>query len=380
MKFQAHQAISILEHAGFEARIAGGAVRDYLLNKEPKDIDIATTARPVDVILAFEALGYSVIPTGLQHGTVTVVIDNEAFEITTLRIDKETDGRHAEVEFVEDWKLDAARRDFTFNAMFMDKDGKIYDFFDGESDLEKSIVRFVGNARDRIEEDYLRIMRYFRFLTRMKTVVHHDNTLNVIHSTAHGLDKISGERIWVELKKILDTPNPFTVIRLMRVLVGKQLGIPAGQAWMDYRDFNNHHHPLIKVIELYDRDYEVLMDVMKNRFKASSDEIEFVKTFFMLNDPKTTMYEVIKHAHKHVDNFHAVIAIMDTHKCVNSYRIQRFFTETGIFAVPEWPITGEDLIKEGFVPGKALGVELETRRKAWVDSLHLDRHDNIINL
>jgi tRNA nucleotidyltransferase/poly(A) polymerase len=376
MDTKAKIVLTILENAGFEARIAGGAVRDYLLGKDPKDIDIATTARPVDVILTFEALGYTVVPTGLQHGTVTVVVDKEPFEITTLRIDKETDGRHAEVEFVTNFELDAARRDFTFNAMFMDVDGKIYDYFGGEEDLKASRVCFVGNAKDRIEEDYLRIMRYFRFLGRMKTVNYDQytlETLKTIHKMAAGLDKISGERIWAELTKILSQPRAATIVRLMAGAVGPQLGIREN-FFPDVKDFNNEDSWLLKLIALYDHNDKRVLDAMKNRYHASAYEMEFVKTYFLMNHDRATNFEIVQYCHKNDFLCMFVMDLVSWKKAKNWQKWDAFFQydfpgKVGSYDVVPWPITAETLMAEGFEPGPALGKELKKRRAEWLDNL-----------
>lgn len=190
-----------------EIRIAGGAVRDLLMDKKPTDLDFATTATPTQMKSMFEAENIRMINmNGEKHGTITPRINNkENFECTTLRIDVITDGRHAEVEFTKDWLLDANRRDLTINSMFLGFDGSVYDYFYGYEDLLERRVRFVGNADRRIKEDFLRILRYFRFYGRISTVAdkHDPETLKIIANNAKGLERISGERIWVELKKVL---------------------------------------------------------------------------------------------------------------------------------------------------------------------------------
>lgn len=339
--------IETLENAGFEARIAGGAVRDFLSGKEPKDIDIATTARPEQVLSLFDA----VIPTGLQHGTVTVVIGKEMFEVTTLRKDVETDGRHATVEFITDWKADASRRDFTFNALFMDRQGKIYDFFNGEEDLKNQIVRFVGNAKARIEEDYLRIMRYFRFLTRMKTIVHDDDTLNTIRTLADGLDGISGERIWAELEKIFSADNPYSVILLMRCVIGKNLGM-ADTFPADYRVINNIKHPLYRMILTFGA--ENLLDLMKGRFHASGHDMDFVKVFTILSNTDD-LYDIAKTA----ERFPGLVPEILNLGVISNSTLKKMVVSV------EWPVNGNDLLKEGF-SGPSLGKELEKRRREWL--------------
>ncbi|MEE8535541.1 MAG: CCA tRNA nucleotidyltransferase, partial [Kiloniellales bacterium] len=144
---------------GAEIRFVGGCLRDSLAGRRVRDVDIATRLAPGEVTRRLEAAGIKVVPTGIAHGTVTAVVDRKPFEITTLRLDLETDGRRAKVAFTDDWTADAARRDFTFNALSCTPDGTLYDPFDGIADLEAGRVRFVGDARARIEEDYLRLLR-----------------------------------------------------------------------------------------------------------------------------------------------------------------------------------------------------------------------------
>lgn len=199
--------LAIFKKYNYEIRVAGGAVRDLLMDKKPTDLDFATTATPSQMKAMFEAEKIRMINmNGEKHGTITPRINNkENFEVTTLRIDVLTDGRHAEVKFTKDWLLDANRRDLTINAMFLGLDGSVFDYFYGYEDLLARKVRFVGNADTRIKEDYLRILRYFRFYGRISdsTNNHDENILKTITKNADGLDRISGERIWLELKKIL---------------------------------------------------------------------------------------------------------------------------------------------------------------------------------
>ena len=199
--------LAIFKKYNYEIRVAGGAVRDLLMKKKPTDLDFATTATPLQMKAMFDAEKIRMINmNGEKHGTITPRINNkENFEVTTLRIDVLTDGRHAEVEFTKDWLLDANRRDLTINAMFLGLDGSVYDYFYGYEDLLARKVRFVGNAETRIKEDYLRILRYFRFYGRISDSAnnHDEDILKTITDNADGLERISGERIWLELKKIL---------------------------------------------------------------------------------------------------------------------------------------------------------------------------------
>ncbi|CAH1249050.1 TRNT1 [Branchiostoma lanceolatum] len=209
----------------YELRIAGGAVRDILMGIQPQDLDFATTATPQEMKFMFEKEGVRMLNTkGEDHGTITARINNkENFEVTTLRVDVVTDGRHAEVEFTTDWKIDAERRDLTINSMFLGLDGTLYDYFDGWTDLKNRRVAFVGDATRRIQEDYLRILRYFRFYGRIAEMPnqHEESTLEAIRENAGGLGGISGERIWMELKKIVVGNHAAPLMRCMY-----SLGLP----------------------------------------------------------------------------------------------------------------------------------------------------------
>jgi poly(A) polymerase len=155
--------LAVLDGAGEEARVVGGAVRNALLAEPVGEIDIATTALPPEVMRRAEVAGFKAVPTGIEHGTVTVVAHGRPFEVTTLREDVETFGRHAKVEFGRHWRRDAERRDFTMNALSIARDGTVYDYVGGLADVEARRVRFIGDAATRIAEDYLRILRFFRF-------------------------------------------------------------------------------------------------------------------------------------------------------------------------------------------------------------------------
>ena len=200
------------------ARVVGGAVRDAMAGRPVADIDLATPDPPGAVIAALDAAGLKHAPTGLQHGTVTAIAGGRGFEITTLRRDEATDGRHAEVAWTDDWREDAARRDFTINAMSMSPDGTVYDYFGGVDDLQAGRVRFVSDAAARIREDYLRVLRYFRFYGRYAAEPPDPATEAALREGAAGLSRLSVERVWSELKRILTLPDPVPTLQLMRGL------------------------------------------------------------------------------------------------------------------------------------------------------------------
>jgi poly(A) polymerase len=197
-------------------RIVGGAVRDSLLGLEVSDVDLATTLHPETVIDRLEAARIKAVPTGLDHGTVTAVTDGRNYEITTLRRDVATDGRRATVEFATDWREDAERRDFTINALFADSlTGEVFDYFNGLADLQAGVVRFIGDPDQRIAEDYLRILRYFRFLARYGRGGLNGEAIAACARGVHGLTALSRERIAQELTKLLSLPDPSKSISLM---------------------------------------------------------------------------------------------------------------------------------------------------------------------
>jgi len=198
------------------ARLVGGAVRDSLLGLAVSDIDLATPLLPKDVIDRLEAKRIKAVPTGIEHGTITAVSHDKTFEVTTLRRDVSTDGRRATVEFSENWAEDAARRDFTINALYADPETReIYDYFSGQVDLEKGLVRFIGDAEARIAEDHLRILRFFRFYARFGRNDPDNCALQACSKAASSLMALSRERIADELIKLLSLSHPETSIALM---------------------------------------------------------------------------------------------------------------------------------------------------------------------
>lgn len=208
----AKKLIEDLESSGFQARLAGGCVRDRLMGLEPKDYDIATNALPEEICTIFKQKGYRVVPTGLEHGTITVVTKASSYEITTLRLDVDTDGRHATVQFGCSFQDDAARRDFTINALTEDKSGKVYDYFGGIEDLKEGRLRFVGNPTQRIKEDYLRSLRFFRFWARFNFTPD-EESLEAIRNLKEGLTRVSQERITSETLLLLEAKEPALALR-----------------------------------------------------------------------------------------------------------------------------------------------------------------------
>jgi poly(A) polymerase len=207
--------LAVLDRAGEEARVVGGAVRNTLIGDPPGDIDIATTALPAEVAKRVEAAGFRAVPTGVEHGTLTVVAAGQPFEITTLREDVETFGRRAKVAFGRDWRRDAERRDFTMNALSASREGKLYDYVGGLPDLAARRVRFIGNAASRIAEDYLRIHRFFRFHAAYGEGAPDAEGLAACIAGRGGLEQLSRERVRMELFKLLAARHPVGALAVM---------------------------------------------------------------------------------------------------------------------------------------------------------------------
>ena len=202
-----------------KARYVGGAVRDTLLGIVVKDIDLATTIEPRKVMRALENVGIRAIPTGIDHGTVTAILPDGPVEITTLRHDVSTDGRRATVAFAQDWREDAARRDFTINALYADPaSGELFDYFGGLADLKARRVRFIGDARQRIREDHLRILRYFRFQARFGSQPADMEAEKAVEELAQTLTALSRERIGMETMNLLALADPAPTIARMAEL------------------------------------------------------------------------------------------------------------------------------------------------------------------
>src|SRR5919106_349290 len=211
------RVLAALMAEGLPARFVGGCVRDGLLGRDLSggEIDLASPALPEEVTRLLEAAGLRAIPTGFSHGTVSTVVKDQRFEITTLRQDVATDGRHATVAFTDDFQADAARRDFTINAMSCDQDGRLFDYFGGHADLLAGRVRFVGPAAQRIEEDHLRILRFFRFFAHYGRPPADAEALRACAEAAPRIAHLSGERVQVEMIKLLAAADPLPALGLM---------------------------------------------------------------------------------------------------------------------------------------------------------------------
>ena len=223
--------MTLLNRDHGEARVVGGAVRNALMDMPVKDIDIATTLTPAEVVERAEAASMKTVPTGIDHGTVTLVIAGRGYEVTTLRADVETDGRRATVAFGTDWQVDAERRDLTINALYARADGEIVDLVGGFEDIEKGVIRFIGDPAARIAEDYLRVLRFFRFFAWYGSGRPDAEGLKACAAAKDKLSGLSAERIWSETKKLLGAPDPGRALLWMRQTGVLTAVLPETEKW-----------------------------------------------------------------------------------------------------------------------------------------------------
>ncbi|CAF0827092.1 unnamed protein product [Brachionus calyciflorus] len=296
---------NVFKKNNYELRIAGGAVRDLIMNIFPHDIDLATNALPDEMIKMLNAENIRIINlNGLKHGTVPVRInDKQNFEITTLRIDVKTYGRHAEVEFTNDWHKDAIRRDLTVNSLFLDLDGTIFDYVNGVDDINNKIIKFVGIPDKRVKEDYLRILRYFRFYSRVKSDCkeHHKESLEAIRNNAEGLKIISGQRIGYELRKILSQKFCDSFMEIFyEFSLAPHMGLPVNG---NLEKFKNIYQKSFKNKPLP----HTLLSALMNSEEDINKLDERIK---LSNDEKSTMLAIKKYENV-LDSFNTVEEIIE---------------------------------------------------------------------
>ena len=341
--------VNIFNRGGHEIRIVGGAVRDLALDKTPKDIDLATDATPGEMQQMFDSAGVRHIPTGIEHGTITAVINGEEFEVTTLRADVETDGRRAEVEFVRSWEEDAKRRDLTYNAMSMDFEGNLYDYHGGMDDLQDKVTRFVGDPEERIKEDYLRTLRYFRFQGRLDTPTFDRETMQAIASNTDGLKQLSVERVWMEMGKILSGSNIQQILGAMQktgVLDAIGLNAKPSQDIMDGGD------PIINLARITDD------ESIGPRWKMSNEEKG--KLGFLISQKGQT-HDKKWYTDQMADGFDRTQ--LDALARYNNQDDMIAYIKS--FKAPEFPVDGNDLIKLGHARGPGIGKTLQALRTQW---------------
>ena len=371
------RVFSLVAEAGGEARVAGGAVRNALLGEPIGDIDIATTLPPQKIMEVFKAAGLSVHPTGIEHGTVTVVVDHKPYEITTLRRDVVTDGRRAVVAFTDDWKEDALRRDFTINALFCDAHGKIHDYTNGYSDIRRKRIIFVGAPQARIKEDYLRILRFFRFLAAYEKMTTDSASLSACVRLKKGLLGLSAERIAREMFKLLVGPRAVPVLKLMAKHNVLKLIVPHTSEFRVLARLPPD--PVLRAFVLAKKPLE-----LRNMWRLSNEQARRIELLLLLgsalkpnwreNEQRRMLYAVGPQAWKgsvHLSWARSRAALTDR-------AWKRLLTLPSRWVVPSFPVTGRDLLDLGFPSGPDLGRELKRLEDYWVASDFKSTKDELL--
>ena len=378
---EAQIIFSHLNEIGKESRVrfVGGCVRKAICSENIDDIDLATSLEPDEVKKKLHKEDIKVIDTGISHGTVTAILNKKKFEITTLRKDISTDGRHANVEFTSNWEQDASRRDFTINAIYVDIEGRIFDPLNGISDLQNGIIKFIGSPDERIQEDYLRILRYFRFFIQYSKTDHDQNIIHSIKQYINGINKISNERIFNELGKIMMLKNVYS---LFSHELSKEIILNIFPQFKYYERLKIFDSLNIKLRAKYDsylilallildqtNNYEYFChkyktsNSIKNRFKNISINFENLKNkkFYSEENIKKLIY---------LSNKDYVRDLLLFSICINNkikiLNIEKLIDYIANCEIPKFPISGEYLKKHGYETGQELGKKLKSLEEKWI--------------
>ena len=358
------------------ARFVGGCVRKFLSNDEIDDIDIATILSSDEIKEKFKNTNFKVLDTGVKHGTVTLVSKKIKIEVTTLRKDVETDGRHAEVQYINNWKLDSERRDFTINAIYLDIKGKILDPQAGTIDLKNNNVKFIGDPQTRIEEDYLRIIRFIRFKIMYDTKIE-PNTKKIIAQNLNGIKKISKERILIELFKILDLRkflhfNESTDLKKIFILI--------------FPEFNNLNRldRLLKICDYSDINRDLLLAAMmideKNtheyfchKYNVSANVKnklnKFAKNFELIKENKDFFYKDLEKNVYFNDKNHLIDLNILNFALNSKLKLDNFseiFKRILKSKTHQFQIDGKYLMENGMKQGIEMGKVLKEVEEEWI--------------
>ena len=364
-----------------ELRFVGGCVRKLISGEKIDDIDLSTNLKPENVIEVLKKNNINFYETGIEHGTITAVINKRSFEITTLRKDIRTDGRHAQVEYTDNWLEDASRRDFTINSIYSDLDGNLFDPFNGRKDLNDGLIKFIGDPAKRIKEDYLRILRYIRFFLGYSKNQHNKNTVKIIKQNLIGLNQVSKNRQLQELKKIILVENfhkinsDKTSKELFLLIFPELKNINRinkldnlGKEILEGKDFE-FILSLLLIDKSEDCDYFIYKYNLSNKEK---DKINFLNLIFSedLNKDYFTKENLTKILFKNgKENLIDILdfKILTTKKNKNNLiDLKKYFLE---FKIPVIPIKAKDLIKQfNLKEGKLLGSILKEIEEQWLNN------------
>jgi poly(A) polymerase/tRNA nucleotidyltransferase (CCA-adding enzyme) len=353
------------------SRAVGGAVRDALAGLPVADVDVAAPFPPEEIMARLLAAGCKVFETGLAHGTVTAVWDHQPIEVTALRRDVLTDGRHAEVAWTTDWREDAARRDFTINAMSLGADGVVHDYFGGRDDLALGLVRFVGDPETRLAEDYLRLLRFFRFHARYGKGAPDAEALHAIRAAIPGLQRLSVERIWMEIKRILMVAEPVPALRLMAELgvlpaILPEIASPDLDCLARLVAFRAPAEPLLRLAALGGA-----TPGLAARLKLSTAEVRALRFLQEAAIPDAGIDSAdfrrwrARHDAVVLEIQEAALWLADARDGAVPLRVELRATLHAEDA-PVFPLQGRDLLTEGASPGPALGALLARVEGFWI--------------
>lgn len=381
--------LNALSAEGAEVRFIGGCVRDAMLKRPIRDIDIALAEPPEKVLDLLRRAGIKSIPTGIDHGTVTAVIGKMPFEITTLRVDVETDGRRARIAYTDDWALDAARRDFTINALSCTRNGDVYDYFNGLRDLGNGVIRFVGDARDRIREDVLRLLRFFRFYAYYGRPPPDQQALEACRELAAGLHVLSGERVRVEIFRTLMATDPADVFLLMRSYGVLEHVLPeAGDVsrlrmmtWLDSRAIRMdsvHPHPVRRLAALLDTDAsgaETIAERMKMANRQKRRLMTLVHRPYPVSPDSSerTIRKALRHLGPDIVrdlallNWAGELAVAARLPPARTKAWTGLLEAAGAWTSPVYPLRGLDAIDMGVAHGTRVGELLKAVEAWWED-------------
>jgi poly(A) polymerase len=379
--------LAALTAKGRPARFVGGSVRDWLLGRPVKDVDIATPEPPEAVLALLDQAGIRALPTGLAHGTVTAICQGMHFEITTLRRDVETFGRHARVAFVDDWAADASRRDFTLNALFADADGNVYDYVGGLDDLRAGRVRFVGDPDTRIAEDRLRLLRFFRLHAYYGTSAPAEAALDAAARAAPQLRMLSGERIQIELLRLLRAEAALEVIQLMaaRGILAHVLPEATNFDRLGRLVASGHRgadDAILRLAALLPPDTAAAKAV-GHRLKLSKDDqsrlIGLVTPAYAVKIVMTekALRRVLYHQGRERTRDLLLLALGSELKA-NKTRARRLLAYVDAYERPVFPLRGADIVARGVAPGPKVGTLLAWLERWWEEGDYQAREADIL--
>jgi poly(A) polymerase len=370
--------LALLDRDGEEARVVGGAVRNTLLAEPLGDVDIATTATPDQVITRVEAAGFKAVPTGIKHGTVTVVADGRPHEVTTLREDVETDGRRAKVAFGRDWRRDAERRDFTMNALSVTRDGAIHDYVGGFLDLKLRRVRFIGEPATRIAEDYLRILRFFRFHAAYGHGAPDSAGLAACIAARSHLERLSRERVRMEMFKLLVAARAMPVLAVMSeagLLLSVLAGVPLLASFANMTRIEAALElaadPVRRlgalalfVVEDADRLRERLRlaNAEHERLRAMADGWWRISAEKAEQDGRAALYRL---GREHFTD-RVLLAWTRSPAAISDTTWHELARLPERWTAPDFPLKAADLVKRGVAKGPALGAALRAAEEVWI--------------